>query len=318
MRRSTARSRNFFYWFFDVSACRPPQAFRRFCFVFTVASIAIGCRGPLLGLPGQRARHSPHETSIPSVSDVLPAEGSTISPSWTPTVELVHLAFDVLRVDLPLKSVQHSRKIWNHVDELRLEPRLLARLARNGMRVGVATSSSWPAIRTVFEACDARTQRNRMVVQNGVPLTIVVGVIGERETIFSYSKTDRLVGKTLAGGEKLVTLDYQYRPELGSCTDLQISLEVRRDLGTFVWERRGDIIRQMPSYDRTLFSDLTVFLTLRPSEFLIIGPDERAENGYLVGSRFFTRRLSNGQRYETLFCITPQPYRTQAGGQRSS
>lgn len=225
------------------------------------------------------------------------------------STHVVHLNFDVLRADLPIDSVRHSRKIWNHVDELRVEPSLVARLVRNGFRTGVARSGSWNAIRTILVACNARTQENQLVVQAGLPLTIVIAEVGTEESIFTYSPKDRLIGKTFGGGQKLAVIDYLFHPELGGTTDLRVSLEVRRNRGTVTWERRGDVIRQVPAYDRHVFADLSVLLPVHPGEFLVIGPGDKAVNEYLVGNRFFTSPRSEGQSLETVFFITPRPYR---------
>ena len=51
---------------------------------------------------------------------------------------VVELHFDVMRVDLPYDSDRHSSKLWNHVDEVCVEPGQSVLLGRNGIRIGVA------------------------------------------------------------------------------------------------------------------------------------------------------------------------------------
>ena len=237
---------------------------------------------------------------------------TTTSGFTPPPTHVVHLAFDVLRADLPIESVRHSRKIWNHVDQLCIEPERVVRLEQNGIRVGLASSDSWAPIRTILQACNARTQQNRIVVQNGLPLTIAIGTVEKGESIFTYTPQGRLIGQTFQGGQKMVLVDYLFHSDLGGMTDLRLALEVRRSRGTVTWERLGDVIRQVPAYDRHVFSDLGVLLTVRPSEFVVIGAGDKAENAYLVGGRFFTSQASSGEALETMFFITPQPYRTEA------
>jgi hypothetical protein len=70
------------------------------------------------------------------------------------------------------------------------------------------------------------------------------------------------------------------------------------------------MLRPIPSLNRFLFTDLAAAFLLRPGEYLIIGPSEKADHPYLVGGRFFTRQESDVDRYETLFRITPQPYQS--------
>jgi hypothetical protein len=120
-----------------------------------------------------------------------------------------------------------------------------------------------------------------------------------------------LVGKTFPVGDKLLNLDYAYHPQLGGRTDLKLSLEIRHDRGVLTWEKQDGVIRQVPDCDRHIFSDLNAMLSLSTGEFLVIGLGEESGNEYLVGSRFLTFDRA-GTRYETLFCVTPQAYQTQA------
>lgn len=225
-------------------------------------------------------------------------------------LEVVHLIFEVARVDLPMDELRHSRKIWNHVDELRIDPDVVARLRRNGLRVGAATQEDWPPIRAILEAGGAEARQESLVAQPGLPLLIELAVIGESESIFSYEKTGRLVGNTFPQGQKVLNIDYVLHAGIGAAVDLKLSYEVRHDRGVMTWERQDGIIRQVPAYDRHVFSDVTVALTLNPTEFVVIGLSDQAENEYLVGSRFLVS-VRGGKRYESLLFVTPKPVRSR-------
>ncbi len=229
--------------------------------------------------------------------------------SSNPSMHVVELAFDVIHAEFPVDTIRHSQKVWNHVDELRVEAGVAARLARNGLRIGAASTQSWPAIEAVFKAGNARKQQVQLFAQHGLPLSIELGAVEDHESIFSYGKDNRLMGKTFSVGNKLINLDYAYHPELNGVTDIRISLEVRHDQGVMTWERRNGIIRQTPSYERYVFEDLSVELILRPGEFLIIGPGIEAQNEYLIGSRFL-QGTRDTRKIETLLCIKPRLYQT--------
>lgn len=226
---------------------------------------------------------------------------------------MIDLAFDVVRVDLPIAGVRHSRKIWNHVDELRVDSELIARLARNGLRIGAASPDAWPAIRAILEAAEAEVRRDQLVAQRGLPLSIQLGSINDSESVFSYGADERLVGKTFPAGDKLVNVDYVFHPELGGSTEVRVSFEIRHDRGAMTWEQRNGVVQQVPDYERHLFADLSPALTLNAGEFLVVGLSDQAKNEYLIGSRFLTR-VESGKRYETLLFLTPQPYQAQGAG----
>lgn len=226
-------------------------------------------------------------------------------------VKFVQLLFDVVRVDLPVDSVRHSRKIWNHVDEMRVGPEVAARLARNGIRCGVAGAAAVPPITTILEAARAKSYPSRIAAQSGVPVTLLVGELREPESIFTFNRLNGLVGKTIPAGHKVIVLDYAHRPEFGGFTDLILAFQVRHDRGTMTLQREEDVVYHVPAVDRHAFSDLDVQVSARASEMLVLGPSEKAEMPYLIGSRFFTREDPGGTLNETILFITP---RADAGG----
>jgi len=250
---------------------------------------------------------SPHELSETKPSSAQTAD-TRRAPGAGDSTQIVDIAFDFLRTELPIDSIRHSRKIWNHVDELRVDSNLSAKFARNGMRIGAASGDAWTAIRTILTACEAGVRHDRLVAQANLPVVVELGSIQSSESIFSYGADNRLAGKTFPGGSKLINLDYLVHPNLGGYVDLRVSFEVRSDRGVMTWERQGGVIRQVPDYDRHVFGDLSALIPLNEGEFLVVGPGDEADNEYLVGSRFFMERRGD-KKYETILFITPLPYR---------
>lgn len=297
-------------------------SFYGLCLVLLGVLSAVGCSSPVSwwspgrGRPGIDGSAAAHELITPSdaASSMLRRQAGQ-DASGGDDVRVVGLVFDVARVDFPVDSSsgrRHSRKIWNHVDALRAASERVARLARNGLRVGAASPDAWPAIRAILQAADAEVRRDQFVAQPGLPLAIQLGPVSGVESIFSYGPEGRLVGRTFPVGDKLLVLDYVFHHELGGCTELRLNLEVRHDRGAMAFEKVEGVIRQVPDYDRHVFTEVEAALTLNTDEFLVIGLSDRAEHEYLLGSRFLTFERS-GTAYETLLCITPRPYQTSGG-----
>ncbi len=225
----------------------------------------------------------------------------------TPT-RIVDIAFTVMNAEFTGKDAGDARKIWNHVDELRLKPEQMQLLARNGVRLGTASPASWPAIQTILDAGDAKITSNQLFPQRGSALPVPMGSVEEGTSIFSYQADGRLVGKSFPGGEKILLVDYALHPELDGCTDLGVSFEITRESGEMIWEQRDGVMRQVPDQERHRFADLTSVLTMHPGEFLVLGPRDEVKNEYLVGSQF----LANGKGEGTvrLTFLAPLPYQT--------
>ncbi len=234
------------------------------------------------------------------------AESGLFPKPAEPSVRIVRLQFDVVRADMRIDVVQHSLKIWNHVDEFRVDPRLTALMARNGVRMGVGLPGSRSPMRLILSAAQARLHQQQYTAVNGLPLVLRLESMAAPETVFTYGSAGSLVGKTIPAGEKLLVLDYRARPELSGAIDLRMGMEIRVDRGVLEWRTEGGVLRQVPGFDRHRFDELGVSLTLQPGEFLVIGPSEETADDYLplLGTRFFTG-AGEGGRVETVLFITP-------------
>ncbi len=270
-----------------------------------------GCSGRGMGLGRWLGRASSREAAHHQPAEGMgarPTEAAPdpLSPVSDTTIHVIHLRFDVHRVDLPIAAVRHSEKVWNHVDELRIDPAHAALLARNALRVGVADESAWPAIRTILSAVETKEASAQRIVRASAPLTIKLASVGTAEAFFRYDRGAALVGGTLEGGQKVVCVDYEWHPQRHSRTTVRISFEVIRDPDAREW----NVLTGRPAAPGdVVFNELSCAFTLSDGEFVVIGAGDALSNPYLVGSRFLTRQ-TGGQRYETLLFITPQPVRS--------
>lgn len=269
-----------------------------------MTTLAVGCSGPLAGsserdvqAPGNRLHWFEPPGSSPS--------------RRSDQIVVVQMQFDVLRIELPADRIHHSEKTWNHVDELRSDPAQMALLRRNGLRMGAASPEAWAALRAIFEACQAQVFRATHTVRQGLPLTLELGEVEPDETVFLITADQRTVGSTFSRGQKYLHVDYELNPDAESTATLRVTPEIHNLTGERRWRRDGGRLLKVPEYEGKLFHELACTLTLGAGEFLVIGPDTTAATNLTVGRRFLTRE-HQGQRYETVLCITPQPFRTEA------
>ncbi len=223
---------------------------------------------------------------------------------------VIQMQFDVLRVELPAQDVQHSEKVWNYTNELCGDPVQAAMLRRNGFRVGAATADTWAALRAMFEACGATATRASHIVQHSAPLTLDLGPIEHAESFFLFTPDNQLIGQTFDRGNKYIHLDYAVPPEAGGAIMVQITPEVHRLSQQKRWRREGDEIREVHDYEGKVYHLLSHMVNIPPGQFLIIGPDTSGASALSVGHRFL-RRKHMGKQFETVLCITPQPFRVE-------
>ena len=144
--------------------------------IILICSLACcGCDAPWWGSRQRQPRQQQRDRGFPTGSGNAPSSVFGTGEDKVGEVQVVELVFDVVRAEMRLGGIRHSRKVWNHVDELRVAPELAARLARNGLRVGAASADAWPAVRARPESAEARGSRQQLAAQCG--LARVVGLV---------------------------------------------------------------------------------------------------------------------------------------------
>lgn len=232
-------------------------------------------------------------------------------PAVAPSLRIVILGMDVVRVQFTADDVRDTRKVWNHADELRLGAEMGVQLARNGLRIAVGSADAWAAIKAIVDASKAEVEQETILSEANMPLLLPLGHTSDGESIFVYLGPGRLSGKSFPPAEKLLKLEYRSRPESGNEVDLRLAFEVREDLGVMAWEKINGTIREVPAYNRHTFEELSPLVTMRPGEFLIIGLGEGVDQPNLLGNRFLTAERG-GRTYETLLFLSPRLMERQA------
>ncbi len=283
-----------------------PDRISRSAILSAIVLLASGCAGLPTPKPALKTDTAASQSPVAGALFAKPVAQDVVSNA----TRIVDIAFNVMNAEFPASRTGDARKIWNHVDEMRLKPDQVQLLARNGIRLGTATPASWPAIQTILDAGDAKITSSQLFPQRGSALPVELGSVEEGTSIFYYDSHGRLVGKSFPGGEKLILIDYAVHPELDGCTDLGVSFEINRETEEMVWEQQGGMMRQVPDHDRHRFADLTSLLTMHPGEFLVLGPRDEMKNDNLVGTQFLSSRKGEGSVRVTFLSATP--YQTQA------
>lgn len=226
-------------------------------------------------------------------------------------MQTIDMAFDIIRADLPLDTVRHSRKLWNHLGAGGMTPPQTALLARNAVRIGVGTRDAWPAIRAILENAAPEVRQDQLLIQRDMPLVLDVGTLTDPQSLFVYDDQGRLDGKTFAAGTKLVHFDYALHPSLGGSVEVHVGFELRQAHGTMTWDTADGLVRQVPAEERYLFTSPRAAFTVPPEGFIVIGPSELADNRHLLGGSFFSTGNPGAAR-EIVLIITPLPHRVQS------
>ncbi len=227
---------------------------------------------------------------------------------------ILQISFDVLRARVPRGFFSQSEKIWNHVNEAVVPQESAVLLQRNGLRVAVGGTDSWPPIRALLEQQGpVETSQNSMVLNNGLPLVIEPDQRMRDQTVFMFRPDGTLGGASFPQSVNGLLIEYELA---GAATDdLRISVtpQVRlpKQPPRLSWNVPGYMEHTVTPPTR-VFRELAFTVTAGPGQFIAIGPSRLIENAHLVGSLLLCDERE-GERMESMYFITPKVLNT---GQR--
>ena len=250
----------------------------------------------------------PECSSIAGVGDQI-SDGAPRRPTM-----ILQISFDVLRARVPRGFFSQSEKIWNHVNEAVVPQDSAVLLQRNGLRVALGGTDSWPPIRALLEQQGpVETAQNSMILHNGLPLVIEPDQRMRDQTVFMFRPDATLGGASFPQSVNGLLIEYELA---GAATDdLRISVtpQVRlpKQPPRLSWNVPGYMDHPLVPPTR-VFRELAFTVTVAPGQFIAIGPSRLIENTHLVGSLLLCDERE-GERMESMYFITPKVLNT---GQR--
>lgn len=221
----------------------------------------------------------------------------------------VRLLFEVERFLVPSEAMSGSRQqVWRHVDELRVAPATSAFLASNGFRIGVMPLARYEELRILLDELGARSERASHPVTQGVPLTLDLGALGDRETVFIIKPDGQLVGKTFENATRLLHVDYDVLPGGEALTALRVTPEIFKESVHPYWRIRDGDVGYHKDYQGMLYRDFAVQIATGRDEVLVIGTREGDHNPLTLGGKMLSETIE-GRRWESILCVRPSLYR---------
>jgi hypothetical protein len=251
-------------------------------------------------------------TTQPSSSDIAQAQQMSIHPLFAtqhdpmPAPRLL-IGMYVYKLRVPLRTVSHDEVFWKHVDEQNLDIGTHDLLWANGFRVGTAPREDWDYFKKVLQkqrlvsqltgASSVDASQIDMPLQQNVP----------EEFVAYFHPTKGLVGQIYDQCDVSMLINFESTPR--SPGDVRITatpkfLSQRTEIGYTALNQPLPQLYVRPEY---LF-DLKLQLDVPLDHFLIIGPSTDADHVSSLGHKLLYQQV-NGQEFETVLVIAPQPFR---------
>lgn len=230
-------------------------------------------------------------------------------PALLPAGSLLFIHTDIRHYEVPIGKISRCDAFWAALDQNACGSQTAALLRRNGLRVAVGASQSWPALQTLLEEAGALAETFSNQNRSGVTVEYVTNDDRRDLTLFFYDQHHGLRGLDL--GQVKTTLLVEQSVDVRTVNMVRFGIlpRVRTDQVRRRWAKTADgRFEEQMTYDSLALSDLAFQVAVPYDHFLVIGASESAAVESLAGGRFLTRELGL-ERKESLFVLMPRVLR---------
>lgn len=229
-------------------------------------------------------------------------------PLKPPAAPRYRTELDVLRMILPTTPVRQSFRVWDLTvdDELRLPVEAAVTLARNGIRIGVASSPSLEPIQGILSLPSVQVHRVQQTAPHGTPVFLKLADDPGEGPLFRFMGDGSLSGTTLDGYALMIRLDHQLIDPRQGTLNVGVSWLATRNQPAFDWAW-SPTMAEMPGMEAIRFDELYSALVLTPDEWLVIGPARNVEKDSLLVGHRFLQRVEEGTQRDVLLFIRFRP-----------
>lgn len=235
--------------------------------------------------PGPTAASDPKNPASAKATDLsarpVPIEATNASTS---------VSIQVLTVRVPKGKASTIHDLWPHLREDIFDAETARRLSDNGFRVGIGRADWWSSIQSSLNAIEG--VRSEMTpafpLPANWPLALEIDTKPIDRTLFVVGDDGVVSGETWQTCRAVLKISYTPNWRDTSLIRLSAIPEVRQKLPGTQYVRNGDQIREEPRYTGRTFPLARFQADLRPGEFLLIAPSQRATVFGLIGGVLLT------------------------------
>jgi hypothetical protein len=227
-----------------------------------------------------------------------------------PEPQLV-VSLSIYQIVVPAHTVSANEEFWKHMAEDGVvDVAAHDRLYANGIRVGIAPRADWDYFRNILESNSLicrKTGATGGSAPSSLELPLKKNIVQQFITFFH--PTNGLVGQMYDRCDNALAIRFEAVPR--KVGDVRVTVTPllraeRTELMYTVRDEPQELKFTRPEY----FFDLKLGVDIPLDNFLVIAPSTDAELSTSIGRRFLFQE-SDGQEFETVFVISPQPFQVQ-------
>ncbi len=225
-----------------------------------------------------------------------------------PRTYMLLIRFRLITVELPIGSVSDSEELWSYVNEEPVGGRMGANLARNGIRVGVASEQIWPDVAKLLRRLTGKSLSRRHVVTHpGAAVATVLKAGQPPQRVFLFRPDRTLIGNDYPRCDNVLmmagTINYDEPTDVYLTAGAVLRSVDRRS--RYVESGPGYVLTSLPTYYR--LEDMGFTVQIPAGGFVIVGPGPDVRRDTSPGHRFLVR-TRRGLQFETILVIAPEVF----------
>ena len=265
--------------------------------------LAVGLAGCEEPLPSVRRQLGP-----PTVAGVRLRPLTADSKLDDPQNFMLLIRFQLTSIQLPIGAVSNSEELWSYLDEEPVGAQVGVALARNGIRIGLASEQAWPDIAKLLTRLTGKPLARRHLqtpVNAPVPVVLKQGL--PAQTIFMFRGDRTLIGNDYPPGDNVLMMTARLNYDDPSSVHLLGAAVVRstRRRQRYVEGPAGFV--RVSERDHYPLEGASFRLRVPAGGFIIVGPGRDVRRPNSPGRRFLIH-THKGLDFETILVIAPKVF----------
>jgi hypothetical protein len=206
-------------------------------------------------------------------------------------------------VDLPAGTVASDADFWKRVDEQAVGPATAERLAKDGIRCGVAPKSEGKFFSHYFDTEPDRVRKQSVNGIHAETISLDFTRPEASETLFYLNDQHDLIGRTYDNCENSLSLAFGPTPRLPGSVRMTVCPTVKRVRRTIGYTAGDGEIDQSKTVAESLY-DASFTADVPGDGLLVIAPGPGSKPVTSLGHAFLTRD-DKAERREQVIVIVP-------------
>ncbi|MCY2928953.1 MAG: hypothetical protein NTV86_05565, partial [Planctomycetota bacterium] len=218
-------------------------------------------------------------------------------------------SLQIIRVELPVGTVNASEQLWNCLNEEPVAVNRTADLGRNGLRMGLGEEASWNDLSAILQKLTGRALApTRAFAWPGTVMDVVARRDQPAQSIFLFFGDKTRAGRDYPAGDNVFAVACSVDETNPQGVILTGVPQIRSSQGQPAPTPGEPRMGIVSPYTRTPFTPLTFRVTIPPKGFLLLGPGSAALNTSTLGNHFLIDQ-HDGLSFETVLILLPEVIR---------